>query len=151
MAADVLSSICIDKVQVLDALLNSLTEAQQDEWYAAVAAEPTWTDEEELRQLEIFLEGPFDACALRVLLLNGPPMVGRTLSSLTIAPGELLQRILLLGATGEEVVLAWRLVMEESLEPVYKGIKVGGPFVELALIIVSSRSKRKHHIEFATY
>lgn len=107
-------------VGALDALLASLTEAQQDAWYALAEAHPDWPEAEEMSQLTGFLEERLDAAALRVLALSGPPLLGRPLSALTVAPGEVLARQLVLGASGEEVVLSWRLTLEEALEPVYK-------------------------------
>jgi len=123
---DQLTSVEADKVRTLDALLASLTEAQQDEWYAlaGAGAGAGWAEAEELERLEGFLEGRLDAAALRVLALGGPPLLGRLLSALTLAPGEVVARQLVLGASGEEVVLSWRLVLEEVLEPVYKGLRV---------------------------
>ena len=65
-----------------------------------------------------------DACTARVLVLGLPPRSCTPLSSLTLTPGETIQRAMVVGHTGEEVVLMWRFRVEEALIPQYKSIGV---------------------------
>lgn len=115
----------------LEALLDSTLEAVQDEWWGEGEArnngEGGRAPESEKGQAGIpaFL---YRTClataAYRVLVAGPPPEVCRPLSSLRLGPREALVRVLVVGHTGEEVVLVWRMRLEDSLEPVYKGLRV---------------------------
>jgi len=147
----------VDREAGLEAFLDVLPEELQDEWWAEGegsvrnsgtkankateagsldAAPPParqWDGSQaglvEAGLAQFLASKVMDACAARVLVLRSPPRSCRALSSLTLAPGESLQRALVVGHSGEEVVLVWRLRVEEALIPQYKGLGVAERWV----------------------
>jgi len=107
----------------LEALLDALPEAKQDEWWGEGPDQEGKHPPQAERSLAEFLsEAAMDACASRVLVLGPPPRESRLLSSLSVGPAVAVQRVLVVGHSGEEVVLCWQMGLEDSLEPSYKGL-----------------------------